>query len=64
MHDLRPSRRWGDILQSKATGTSKTFIVPKAFTFRNLAWFCLNAHSQLFVHTKFQSTGFSGSAST
>ena len=51
-------------LQSKATDTSKTFMVPKVFILRNLDWFCLKAHYLPFVHAKIQSTGFSGLAST
>ena len=51
-------------LQSKATDTSKTFMVPKVFILRNLDWFCLKAHNLPFIHAKFQSTGFSGLAST
>ena len=55
---------WCDTLQSKATDTSKTYIVPKVFILRNMNWFCLKAHYLPFVHAKFQSTGFNGLAST
>ena len=52
-----------DTLQSKATDTSKTFIVPKVFTFENSDWFCLKAHYLPFIHAKFHSSGLSGLAS-
>ena len=51
-------------LQSKATDTSKTFIVPKVFIFENSDWFCLKAHYLPFIHAKFHSSGSSGLAST
>ena len=51
--DSRPT------LKSKATDTSKTFIVPKIFIFRNSDWFCLKAHYLPFIYTKFHSTGSS-----
>ena len=40
------------------------FIGQTLFILRNLDWFCLKAHNLPFVHAKFQSTGFSGLAST
>ena len=51
-------------LLSKATGTSKTFIVSKVFIFRNPAWICLKAHNLPFVHAKFHCSSFSSLAST
>ena len=51
-------------LFSKATGTSKTYIVPKVFTFGYPDWFCLKAHDLPFTHAKFHSSGSSSLAST
>ena len=51
-------------LQSKATDTSKTFIVLKVFTYENSDWFCLKAHYLPFIHAKFHSSGSSGLVST
>ena len=56
--------RMGDTLFSKATGTSKTNIVPKVFTFGYPDWFCLKAHDLPFTHPKFYSSGSSSLAST
>ena len=53
-----------DTLLSKATATSKTFIVPKVFTFGYPDWFCLKAHDLPFTHPKFYSSGSSSLAST
>ena len=44
-------------LLSKATVTSKTFIVPKVF--RNPDWFCLKIHNLPFIHAKCQCSGSS-----
>ena len=51
-------------LLSKATATSKTFIVPKVFTIGCPDWFCLKAPDLPFIHAKFHSSGSSGLAST
>ena len=51
-------------LLSKATATSKTFIVPKVFSFGYPDWFCLKAHDLPFTHAKFHSSGSSSLAST
>ena len=51
-------------LLSKATVTSKTFIVPKVFIFRHPGWSCLKAYNLPFVHAKFQCSGSSSLAST
>ena len=53
-----------DTLLSKATGTSKTFIVPKVFIFKNPDWFCLKAHNLPFIHAEFHSSGSSSLACT
>ena len=50
-------------LCSKASDTSKTFIVPKVFILRNSDWFHLKAYNLPFIHAKFHSTGSSSSAS-
>ena len=46
----------GTTLKSKATDTSKTFIMLKVFTFENLDWFCLKAHYLPFIHAKVHSS--------
>ena len=51
-------------LQSKATDTSKTFIVPKVFIYDNSDWICVKAHCIPFIHAKFHSSGSNGLAFT
>ena len=50
-------------LCSKASDTSKSFIVPEVFILRNSDWFHLKAYNLPFIHAKFHSTGSSSSAS-
>ena len=47
-------------LLSKATDTSKTFIVLKVSILENPDWFNPKAYNLPFVHTKFQSTASNG----
>ena len=47
-------------LLSKATDTSKTFIVLKVSILENPDWFYPKAYNLPFVHTKFQSTASNG----
>ena len=51
-------------LQSKATDTSKTFMMSKVFILKNSDWFCLKGNNLPLIHVKFQSTGLSGLAYT
>ena len=51
-------------LFSKATATSKTFIVPKVFTFGHPDLFCLKANNLPFIHAIFHSSGSSNLAFT
>ena len=49
--DLRSER--ADTLFSKASDTSKTFVVPKRLILRNPGWLHLKEHKLPFFHVKF-----------
>ena len=51
-------------LFSKASDTSKTFIVAKQLVLRNPAWLHLKANKQPFFYVKFHMTGSGSLAST